>query len=233
MSDPDEANRPSELIIWGRTTAINVPKVVWAADEVGIPYRRIDAGYGFGVVDTPDFLRMNPNGRVPTIDDDGFVLWESHAIVRYLCARYGSGDVYPADLCLRMSAERWMDWQATDVFTAYRPAYNVLRRGGDLFTREQAEAALARTLGLLGILDRRLAESRFVAADHFTIGDIPLGIQVHDVMRLGREVPGLENMKRWYRSLCARPGAQTAMAMIPALESTAAASAPAGLAAGN
>ncbi len=201
----------SDLVIWGRTSAINVRKVIWAAEEAGVAYRRIDAGVGYGVVDTAAYQAMNPNGRVPTIDDNGFVLWESNAIVRYLCARYGRDDIYPADLHRRMDAERWMDWQTLDVFTAYRPAYNVFSRGGDLFTREQAEAALARTLGLLGILDRRLAGSRYVAGDHFTIGDIPLGIQVDDMMRLGRDMPALDNVKRWYSLLRERSGAIAAM----------------------
>src|SRR5215211_3933103 len=96
------------LTIWGRANAVNVQKVMWAADEARVPYRRIDAGRGCAPVDG----KLNPNRRVPTIDDDGFVLWESNVIVRYLCARYAPDRLYPTDLLLRMDAERWMDWAA-------------------------------------------------------------------------------------------------------------------------
>jgi glutathione S-transferase len=202
------------LTIWGRLSAFNVQKVVWAADEVGRPYRRIDAGRGFGVTDTTEYLSRNPNGRVPLIQDGDFVLWESNVIVRYLCARYGQG-LYPEDLRARMDAERWMDWQTVDVFNAYRATYNVLSRGFSDYTREQAEASFAKTVGILGVLDERLATRAFVAGDRFTMADIPLGVQVHDLFMVGREITGLENVKRWYAALKWRPGARAAMAALP------------------
>src|SRR5882757_8789840 len=101
------------LKIWGRLTSINVQKVVWCADELGLEYERVDAGRDFGIVETQEFLAKNPNGLIPVIDDDGFVLWESNAIVRYLAAQYGLGSLCPADPHQRADADRWMDWQAT------------------------------------------------------------------------------------------------------------------------
>lgn len=201
------------LTLWGRANAFNVQKVMWAADEVGVQYERKDAGRGYGIVDTDAYAKLNPNRRVPTIEDDGLVLWESNVIVRYLCARYGEGDLYPADLLRRVEAERWMDWQSVDVHKAYLPAYNVLSRARDDFTLEQAEASFHKTIGLLAILDARLAESPYVAGDYFTMGDIPLGIQMHDLIQIGREVPGLANAKRWYAQLRERPGARAAMSV--------------------
>ena len=91
--------------IWGRTNSINVQKVLWCCDEIGIPYERIDAGMQFGVVNTPEYLAMNPNALVPTIDDDGFVLWESNVVVRYLASRYGAGALSPTEIRARFSAE--------------------------------------------------------------------------------------------------------------------------------
>ena len=198
------------LTIWGRLDAFNVQKVVWAADEVGRAFVRHDAGRGFDPVDRA----MNPNGRVPVIDDDGFVLWESNVIVRYLFARYG-GDRYPSDLQARMSAERWMDWQAADVLSAYRPVYNVLSRGRSDFTPEQAEAGYARTLSLFEILDAHLGESAHVGGETFGMADIPLGVQAHDLFMIGREVTGLANVKRWYAGLKGRPRARRAFAALP------------------
>lgn len=98
------------LTIWGRTNSVNAQKALWCAEELGLAYRRIDAGMEFGVVGSPQYLAMNPNGRVPTIDDEGFVLWESNAIVRYLALKHGLGTLCPADIRQRADADRWMDW---------------------------------------------------------------------------------------------------------------------------
>ena len=92
------------LRIWGRTNSVNVKKAMWCVQELGLQYERIDAGMQFGVVNTPEYRKMNPTGLVPTIDDDGFVLWESHSIVRYLCAKHSAGNLWPTDLRARARA---------------------------------------------------------------------------------------------------------------------------------
>ncbi|HET6263287.1 MAG TPA: glutathione S-transferase, partial [Usitatibacter sp.] len=98
------------LRIWGRLSSVNVQKVVWCADEMGLAYERIDAGGKFGRNDTPEYLAMNPNGLVPVIEDDGFVLYESNAIVRYLAR---DAALFPADPKRRADVDRWMEWQST------------------------------------------------------------------------------------------------------------------------
>src|SRR5258706_8829171 len=103
--------------LWGRTNSLNVQKVLWALAELDLPYERVDAGLKFGVVDSPAYRAMNPNGLVPTLEDDGFVLWESNAIVRYLTMKHASGRLFPADIRERFAAERWMDWQQTSLNT--------------------------------------------------------------------------------------------------------------------
>src|SRR5574339_543486 len=100
------------LRIWGRLSSINVRKAVLCAQVLGVPFERIDAGLSYGVVNTPDYRAKNPNGLVPLLEDGDFTLWESNAIVRYLCAREAS-PLYPQDLQRRADAERWMDWQQT------------------------------------------------------------------------------------------------------------------------
>src|SRR3978361_144652 len=101
------------LKIWGRTSSVNVQKVLWCADEIGLDYERIEAGGAFGVVRDPEYRAMNPNSVVPTIEDEGFVLWESNSIVRYLAAKHSSGEPYPMHPRARAEGERWMDWQLT------------------------------------------------------------------------------------------------------------------------
>jgi glutathione S-transferase len=101
------------LTIWGRPSSFNTQKVLWLADELGLAYRHIRAGGSFGGLDRPEFLAMNPHGRVPVIDDDGTVVWESHAILRYLAARYGSGRFWRDDPGERSRSDAWMDWSQT------------------------------------------------------------------------------------------------------------------------
>lgn len=217
MSEADLALRieaalaAGHMVLFGRLEAFNVQKAVWALEEVGRPYMRIDAGRGFGLTDLPLYRARNPNKRVPLLIDGDFNLWESNVIVRYLCARYG-GPLCPADLRARIDVERWMDWQTWDVFTAYRPAYNVISRGRSEFSLAQAEAGLAKTLALLQILDEHLADRAYVGGDQFTMGDIPLGVLVNDVLQLGRDIRGLENVKAWYGRLHGRAASQPAFA---------------------
>ena len=111
------------LKIWGRLTSVNVQKVMLAVRELALPHEFILAGGEHGVVDTTDYAERNPNRQVPVIDDGGFVLWESNAIVRYLSARYGVGSLWTEDLGLRADADRWMDWQATEWQPAMVPAF--------------------------------------------------------------------------------------------------------------
>src|SRR6185369_2550450 len=110
---PSVSREVRMLKIWGRVNSVNVKKALWTVEELGLKYERIDAGLQFGVNKTPEYLKMNPTGLVPTIEDDGFVLWESHTVVRYLAAKHGAGSLCPSDLKVRADAERWMDWAFT------------------------------------------------------------------------------------------------------------------------
>ena len=107
--------------IWGRKNSFNQQKVMWCVAELDIAYERIDAGGVHGVTDTTEYLALNPNGRVPTIEDNGFVLWESNAIVRYLSARHGTGTLCPDDPMRRADADRWMEWQSATMGAVMRP----------------------------------------------------------------------------------------------------------------
>src|SRR5262249_15935258 len=116
------------LKILGRKTSSNVQKVLWCCDEIGLAFERSDVGGTFGGNKTAEYLVLNPNGLVPTIDDDGFVLWESNPIVRYLAAKHAMGTLCPADLRKRADADRWMDWQQTVVAGAVGGVFPAVRR---------------------------------------------------------------------------------------------------------
>ena len=203
------------LTIWGRANSINVQKVLWCCAELGLPYERIDAGGSFGVSNTPEYLAMNPNGLVPTISDDGFVLWESNVIVRYLAAKHGQGTLYPGDLKERAEAERWMDWQVTTLWAALRPLFfGYVRTPPEQRDAAALQAAQRSGEQALAILDCYLAGRAFVAGARFTMGDIPVGISVYRWTALPISRPDVPNVTRWYKNLTERPGFQTQV-MLP------------------
>jgi glutathione S-transferase len=194
------------LRIWGRKNSVNVKKALWAAEELGLQYQRIDAGLQFGVNDTPEYRRMNPTGLVPTIDDDGFVLWESHAIVRYLAAKHAAGTLWPADLRTRADAERWMDWTHTFSREFQRPVFwPLVRTPPEKRDHAAIEEARKKCAALLAIPDSYLKERKFLAGERFSMGDIPLGCHVHLWMRLPLERAPLANLQAWFERLCERP----------------------------
>lgn len=194
------------LRIWGRTTSINVQKVLWCCRELGIDFEQIDAGMQFGVIDTPEYRAMNPNALIPTIDDDGFILWESNAIVRYLAKRHGEGTLFPSDLRARFLAEQWMDWQTTTLWPGLRDAFmGLVRTPEEKRDAAAIENSLTVTAKQLEALESRLAKSRFVAGEALTMGDIPLGATVYRCFALGIDRSPFPEVGRWYDALTERP----------------------------
>lgn len=193
------------LHIWGRISSINVKKVIWTAQELGLNFQRTDAGGLFGIVKTPEYVRLNPNSTVPVIEDDDFVLWESNVIVRYLCAKHSAGQMYPTDLRARFDAERWMDWQQTTLNPASRPGFWQLIRT----PAEQRNAAViaesnAAVESLMATLDRHLAQRTYMAGEHFSMADIPLACEVHRWFGLPQPRQSRPNLERWYAGIRAR-----------------------------
>jgi glutathione S-transferase len=189
------------LTIWGRVNSVNVKKVLWAADELGLKYERIDAGMQFGVNKTPEYLAMNPTGLIPTIRDDGFVLWESHTIVRYLAAKHGLGSLCPSELRARAEAERWMDWAFT-LQRAIGPVFwGLIRTPPEKRDPKAIEEGRLKSAELLAIPDRLLAGRKFIAGDAFTMGDIPLGCEVQRWMRVPIARPSFPNVEAWFERL--------------------------------
>jgi glutathione S-transferase len=192
------------LKVWGRVNSVNVKKALWCIEELSLPYERIDAGLGFGVVDTPEYRSMNPNGLVPTLEDDGFILWESHSIVRYLSSRHGKGVLWPLDERTRALANQWMDWAFTFQAGARDAFWNLIRTPEDKRDARALEASRARSGRLATILDAAL-EGKLYVAGQFSMGDIPIGAEVQRWMRLPMERPKLPNLEAWFERLCARP----------------------------
>lgn len=203
------------LVIWGRSNSINVQKALWCCEEMALPYDRIDAGGSFGVVNTPEYRRINPNGLVPTIDDDGFVLWESNAILRYLTAKHAAGSLWPDDLRIRAEADRWMDWKITTFWPIFRILFlGLVRTAPEKRDAKAMEESRVKTAEVLGIVDAHLATREYLAGDAFTTGDIPLGCAIWRWMALPIERPALTHVQRWFDSLAQRP-AYKKIVMLP------------------
>jgi glutathione S-transferase len=192
--------------IWGRINSINVMKVLWCADECGLAYDRVDVGMAFGGNDQKWYLDMNPNGVVPTVEDGGRVIYESNTIVRYLSAKYGAGSLWPNDPGVRSEADRWMDWQASTVNGPMRDAFwGLIRTAPEKRDMAAIQKSAVDAGKVWARLDEKLAGKLYVAGQHFTMGDIPVGCFIHRWYALDIERPDLKNVKAWYERLKTRP----------------------------
>ncbi|HEX4332262.1 MAG TPA: glutathione S-transferase family protein [Usitatibacter sp.] len=205
----------AHLTIWGNADSVNVQKVLWCFEELGLAYRRVDAGKHFGVVNTPEFLAMNPNGLVPTIDDGGFVVWESNAIVRYLASKHAQGTLWPVDPAARANADRWMDWANSTLWPTMVPLFRAfMRTPVERRDPSTIEASRLETLDVLRVLDAQLVRTAYVGGDAFTMGDIAVGCAAWRWMALPVERPPLPGFERWFASLAARE-AYRKVVMVP------------------
>jgi glutathione S-transferase len=203
------------LKIWGRNNSVNVQKVLWCCEEMGLKYERIDAGGTFGVVNTPQYRALNPNGLVPTIEDGPFVLWESNAIVRYLTAKHSAGKLWPEDHKVRAEADKWMDWQISVFWPVFRALFwNLVRTPANERDESAMEESRLQTAEVLGYLDNHLKNRMYIVGDDVTIGDIPMGCAIWRWMSLPIERPVLANLQRWFGTLRERPAYQRVV-MLP------------------
>lgn len=193
--------------LWGRVNSVNVKKARWCLDELGLPYERIEAGLQFGVNKTPEYLAMNPNGLVPTLEEDGFTLWESHSIVRYLASKYGKGVLWPMDEPSRAIANQWMDWAFTFQNAVRDSFWNLIRTPADKRDMKAVEASRIKSGEVIQVLEKGL-EGRMYVAGNFSMGDIPIGCEVQRWIRLPMERPKCPNVEAWFERLCARPAFQ-------------------------
>ncbi len=205
----------SMIKIWGRKDSSNVQKVLWCCGELGLAYERIDIGGSFGGNKEKPYLDLNPNGLVPTIEDGGFVLWESNSIMRYLIDKHGQGSFLPSTPEGRANANRWMDWQLTTLGPAITPVFwGLIRTPEEKRDRAVIENALQRTTKAWQILDDHLAKNSYLAGNDFSIGDIPLGVWAYRWFNLPIQRPKMSHLNGWYDRLCKRPPYQTHI-MIP------------------
>lgn len=195
--------------LWGRLNSVNVQKAAWALDEAGLPFEHVVAGGAHGVVREPAYLAMNPNGLVPTLEEEGFVLWESNAILRYVAAK-SPALALPEDPRQRAHIDQWVDWQATSFTPAMRDAFWQLFRSPKP-DHALVAASLAHSEEHAAILDAHLADRTYAAGERFTIADIALGCAAHRWLHLPAERVQRPHLQRWYALIAARPAAARAL----------------------
>lgn len=193
------------LTVWGRPNSINVQIVMWTAAELGLQTDRKDVGGAFGGLDTPDYLAMNPNGRIPTLRDGDLTIWESNACARYLAAKYGAGSLWPEDPGQRAKADMWMDWKKTSLAGPMTAVFWGLVRTPEAERDMDAIRAAAQTSQTLyAMLDEWLAGKDFILGESLSIGDIPAGAMAYRFMELVKDRPSMPNLEAWYGRLTSR-----------------------------
>lgn len=189
------------LTILGRLTSANVQKLTWLCDECDIEFKREDVDYH-----APQYLHLNPNAKIPTVIDGDFVIWESHAILQYLCTKHALSTWNPTDLRASARVRQWMDWSSCECYRAAEPVWigMVLTPAGhrDMTAIGKARDALSKKVAML---DKHLAGSKYIAGDTITIGDMPLAILTYRWFEMPIEREDYPNLGRWYDSIAARP----------------------------
>jgi len=204
--------------IWGRNTSSNVQKAMWAVGELGLAHTRIDVGGAFGKNHEPAYLAMNPNGLVPTLEEeDGFLLWESNSIVRYLAGKHDkAGALEPKDAKQRALASQWMDWQLSVIGPAITPVFwGLIRTPPEKRDMAAIKTGQEKTVAAMQILDSRLAKAPFVAGDAFSYGDIPVGVMCYRYRQLVPDRPATPHLDRWYAAIAARKAFHDHVGSVP------------------
>ena len=196
------------LRILGQANSINVRKVLWTCAELDLPFEREDWGGAFQSPASPDFLALNPNAMVPVLIDGNTVVWESNTICRYLAAQYGSGRLLPSEPARRAHVEQWMDWQATELNTAWRYAFMALVRRSPVYQdKGQIASSVMQWNRLMGLLDHQLQQTgAFVTGADFSLADIVLGLSINRWQMTPIGHPALPSVAAYVARLRERPG---------------------------
>jgi glutathione S-transferase len=203
------------LKIWGRTTSSNVQKVLWTCAELGITYDRVDHGGPFGGNRDPEYLKLNPNGLVPTVIDGDLVMWESNTICRYLCNTHpNGGSLYPSDFAARTHVERWMDWQLSVIGAPMGALLQGLIRSTPE-TRDAGaiEAARRRAITAWEIVDDALADQPYLGGQSLSLAEIVMGTHIYRWFNYPIERPQMPRLQAWYERCLERPGFKSHIVM--------------------
>lgn len=195
-----------KLTLWGRLSSCNVQKVVWLLEELQLPYEHIPAGGDFGGLDDPDYLAMNPHGKVPVLKDGDTVVWESEAILRYLAAGYGAPRFWPDDPAARAAVDQWLAWTAASLYRDWIDLFwRCVRTPPERRDAAEIERLRSNTAARYALLDRELAARPYIAGSDLTLADIAAGMTLYRWYEMPVERPELPALAAWYARLRERP----------------------------
>ena len=199
------------LTVWGRKSSSNVQALMWCIGELGLAYERSDAGFTYGVKDTPEFLAMNPNGTVPVLrDGDDEPLWETGAILRYLATQYGEDAFWPKNARHRAQIDKWAEWAKINIALNFTgPVFWRAVRTAPALRDEKVIATAITALGAkLDIAESQFGRHRFLAGDNLTLADIQFGHALHRYFDIDIQRPAHPRLQRYYENLTERPAFQ-------------------------
>ena len=200
------------ITLWGRASSANVQKARWALAEIGLAYEHIPLGGKYGGNKDPAYLAMNPNGLVPTLRDGDLILWESHAIVRYLAATYAAGSLWPESPATRAIVDQWTDWTAATFQPAWIAAFwNVVRTPKEQHNPAAIAKSVAETERCLAIMDGRLSQSPYLGGEALTYSDIVAGVAMYRWTTMEIERAPHPAVEAWHRRLRERPAFRDAV----------------------
>ena len=192
------------LRVLGRATSGNVQKVIWLLEEIGLPYKREDYGRQFNNTGDAAYLKLNPNGKVPTLVDGDTVIWESNSILRYVCNKQGGHALYPSDPAARSQVERWMDWQLASLNNPYLGIFKEAKKpAAERAASWTTDAKELKTQ--LDILEAGMDGKPWLAGPAISLADVCLGPIVHRCLDFSVDLPGLAGLRAWREKLVARP----------------------------
>lgn len=192
----------TDVTLWGRLNSCNVQKVVWALEELQLAYEHVPLGGSDKGLDDPAYLAMNPNGRVPTLRDGDLIVWESHAVVRYLGGAYGSGLLFPIDPRERAVVDQWTDWTATTFQPAWISVFWLLvRTPAAQHDKTAIDKAIKASIRCYRMLDERLAQTPCLGGEQLTYADIVAGASLYRWMTMPIDRPAMPNVEAWHARL--------------------------------
>ncbi|EPF6395240.1 glutathione S-transferase family protein [Proteus mirabilis] len=190
------------LKVWGRKNSSNVKKVLWCLKELQAPYEQIDVGGPFGGLHEANYLALNPNASIPTLQDDDFALWESNTIIRYLCTKYENYHLYPTDVKQRANVEKWMDWSNGSLFSPIQQMMiNLVRTPKEQQDPQLVQSLKAKLNQLIKIADDQLAKTAYFAGDYFSLADITIAPLVYPWLEVCQEGANYPHLQRWFAQL--------------------------------
>jgi len=193
------------ITVWGRPDSTNVRKVIWCLHELNLPFEHILAGGQYGLTTSSEYLSMNPNGLVPCLKDNDFLLWESNTILRFLVEKYGKESIYLSDIESRYSAERWMDWCLSTLVPNFRIIMLQIKLPKDQQNANTLSKAILLFEQKLELLNEYLKYNKMIAGENFSVADIALGSYFHSwnkvKVKKNNDFPAIE---RWYAALISR-----------------------------